>query len=70
MKGEYTTMGALTGGDYVNSRLIINDDGVSLSVQLYRPGAGKGNVVNVVPDYDYFPFAFDDGGVHFINGIL
>ncbi len=70
VKGEYTTMGALTGGDYVNSRLIINDDGVSLSVQLYRPGVGKGNVVNVVPDYDYFPFAFDDGGVHFINGIL
>ena len=27
-------------------------------------------VVDVVPDFDYLPFAYGDGGVHYINGVL
>ena len=70
VEGEYNTMATWAAGDYINSRLIIIDNGQSLSIQLYRPGKGNGNVVHVVPDYDYFPFAFEDGGVHYVNGIL
>ena len=42
-----------------------NDNGSSLSVQ-WKGGA----VRNVVPDYEYFPFAFSDGAFHIIDGVF
>lgn len=41
------------------------DNGSSLSVQW-----ADGPVRNVVPDYEYFPFAFSDGAFHIIDGVL
>lgn len=46
--------------------LNIYDDGSKLSVAL----AGSSHRVDVTPDYDYFPFVFDDGPAHFIDGVL
>jgi len=69
--GQYTALGTFSvNGTSLNTMVIINDDGQSLSVKRYLPGVGEGNVVSVVPDYDYFPFAFDDGGVHLIDGVF
>jgi uncharacterized surface protein with fasciclin (FAS1) repeats len=50
---------------YGRGELIYTDTGSALKVQI--PGR---NEVNVIPDYDYFPFAFRDGGFHFIDAIL
>jgi uncharacterized surface protein with fasciclin (FAS1) repeats len=41
------------------------DSGTSLSIQL-----GTGNTVDVINDYNYFPFAFKDGSIQFIDEIL
>lgn len=49
------------------TRLTYTDNGTNLSVQLQ---GGNGNVCRVITDYDLFPFAFDDGGFHFIDSIL
>jgi len=67
IEGEYTTMAKYAG---VSVKMIIDDDGQSLRVRLVMPGSGEGDVVEVVPDHDYFPFAFDDGGAHYIGSAL
>lgn len=41
------------------------DSGTSLSIQLEN-----GNTVNVIDDYNFFPFAFKDGSIQFIDEIL
>lgn len=56
--GAYKTIGAQHTLNYT-------DTGSSLSVQL-----DGGSVVNVIPEYDYFPFAYNDGCFHFIDAIL
>lgn len=57
--GEYVTT------SYVNN-LIYTDNGTSLSVQI----KGRANIGRVVPQYNYFPFAYEDGGFHLIDSIL
>ncbi len=52
------------------TQLSIFDDGAKLSVQLNGAEIGTGNKVDVVPDFYYFPFSYNDGGVHYINGVL
>lgn len=67
INGEYTTLSEYAGE---NVKMIIRDDGQSLSIRLSTPGVGQGSVANVVSGYDYFPFAFDDGGAHYVSGVL
>ena len=57
-KGEFNT----TGSDRVN----VSDDGTKLTVNF----VGSGNTTTVIPDYNYLPFAFNDGCFHLIDGIL
>lgn len=57
-KGEFNT----TGSDRIN----VSDDGTKLTVNF----AGSTTVANVIPDYNYLPFAFNDGCFHLIDGIL
>lgn len=53
------------------TNLNIFDDGSKLSVQVIAPeGAAARPVVDVVPDYYYLPFIYDDGCVHIIDGVL
>ena len=54
---QYSTFGTLLI-DYT-------DNGVSLSVQ-----SGNGNTIPVSGTYDYFPFAYNDGAFHFIDGVF
>ena len=63
VNGIYNTMNT-------NKQLLIEDDGQSLKVQQYSLGQEQTTKISVVPDNDYFPFAYDDGGVHYINGVL
>lgn len=55
--GVYTTVSG--------SKLRYTDSGSGLSVQLEDR-----QQVNVMPTYDYFPFAYSDGGFHLIEAIL
>ena len=49
----------------------VTDTGSKLSVQLVDyNGALKGNVVDVINTFHYFPFIFNDGCVHFIEDVL
>lgn len=57
--GSYTTP--------ASTRLIYTDNGTSLGIQLE---GGNGNISRVITDYDLFPFAYHDGGFHFIDSIL
>ena len=73
VNGQYGSM--LSSSEGTSSKRVpvtIFDNGQKLSVQLdiSMTGLGTGNKVDVVPDFDYFPFSYDDGGVHYINGIL
>lgn len=65
-KGAFTT-----AGSYL---LNIQDDGAKLSVSFSAVQEGgttpEGNVVNVVSQYDYFPFVFSDGAFQLIDEIL
>jgi uncharacterized surface protein with fasciclin (FAS1) repeats len=73
VNGEYGTMQYYSDGTSIKRvPLKIIDNGVKLSVQLGMPLLGITNpeVIDVVPDYDYLPFSYDDGGVHYINGVL
>ena len=63
VNGIYNTMNT-------NKQLLIEDDGQSLKVQQYSLGQEQTTKISVVPDNDYFPFAYDDGGVHYINGVF
>ena len=58
-KGAFTTKNLTT-------KLDIIDNGSSLSVKL----DGSNETVPVSAKYSYFPFAFSDGCLHFIDGIL
>ena len=59
-KGQFYTTG--------NYKMDIHDNGSSLSVSFTN--ATKNNTVEVSPKYYYLPFAFNDGCLHFIDGIL
>ena len=49
---------------------IYDKDG-KLSVQVIAPeGETERPVVEVIPDYYYLPFVYNDGCVHFIDGVL
>lgn len=49
---------------------IYDKDG-KLSVQVIAPeGESERPVVEVIPDYYYLPFVYNDGCVHFIDGVL
>lgn len=51
--------------------LNIFDDGAKLSVQTKDLQTGEtSNKVNVVSTYEFLPFVFDDGVVHFIEDVL
>lgn len=55
----------------ITTNINISDAGEKLSVQvLNNQGIPIGKKVDVLEDYFYFPFIFDDGCVHFIKGIL
>jgi len=72
VNGEFDTKRAYSDGvnGVVFTQLSIFDDGQKLSVQLNGAEIGTGNKVDVVPDFYYFPFSYNDGGVHYINGVL
>ncbi|MDP4277941.1 MAG: hypothetical protein Q8914_09970, partial [Bacteroidota bacterium] len=55
----------------VSTKMNVADNGSKLSVQLYDSNGNlTGNPVDVVDEYHYFPFVFDDGCVHFIKDVL
>lgn len=65
---DYPFIGSSCKGTFVNndlSNLTIMDNGTSLSVRL-----NDGEVVNVSSKYSYFPFAYPDGCIHFLDGLL
>jgi len=47
--------------------LKINDNGSKLSIQLQKSGSHE---INVIEKYNYFPFIFNDGCVHFIEDVF
>ena len=67
---DYPFVGSSCKGTFVTKTLTqqldIIDDGSSLSVKL----EGSDTAVPVSPKYSYFPFAFSDGCLHFIDGLL
>lgn len=47
------------------------DEGSKLTVGVINPATGNvDKYVDVLGDYDYLPFVYDDGGVQFINDVL
>lgn len=53
------------------TKMNVTDSGNKLSIQvLDYSGAPIGNWIDVINDYHYFPFVFDDGCVHFIQEVL
>lgn len=49
----------------------VYDDGTSLYVTCVDPDTGEdSDRVKVSGEYDYFPFSFEDGGAHFIEGVF
>lgn len=66
---DYPFVGSSCHGEFYTAgsqKLNIVDNGSKLSVGF----VGGANTVDVVPDYSYLPFAFGDGCLHFIDGIL
>lgn len=66
---DYPFLGSSCKGEFYSSgseKLVITDNGQKLSVGF----ASSGKTVDVIPDYNYLPFAFGDGCLHFIDGIL
>lgn len=71
LSGNFETLQENTvDGENQYTEIKIIDDGSSLKVQRIQPEQSEGDVINVTSDYDYFPFAFDDAGIHYIDGIL
>ena len=65
----YPYLGSTFGGEYYTTgdeTLNVVDTGSKLTVNF----VGSESSADVIPDYDYFPFAFNDGGFHFIDAIL
>ena len=55
----------------ITTKIDVSDAGGKLSVQeLDNDGNPVGGRVDVVEDYHYFPFIFDDACVHFIKEVL
>lgn len=52
------------------TKMNITDNGSKLSIQTTDPKGKVSNVVNVVSQYHYFPFVFNDGCIHVIEGVL
>ena len=47
------------------------DSGFSLSLKDgEKSGTSTGKVINIISDYHYFPFAFNDGCMHFIEDVF
>lgn len=47
------------------------DDGASLSIKDGEQSeASTGKTINIISDYHYFPFAFNDGCIHFIEDVF
>ncbi len=66
---DYPFVGSTCKGDFFtagSSKLRISDTGSSLQVGF----VDSSKTANVIPDYDYLPFAFSDGCLHFIDDIL
>ncbi len=67
---DYPFVGSACKGEFITKNLTtkinIMDNGSSLSVKL----VGSNETVPVSAKYSYFPFAFADGCMHFIDGIL
>ncbi len=53
------------------TKINVSDSDNKLSIQvLDNDGNPTGNWIDVIDDYHYFPFVFDDGCVQFINEVL
>lgn len=66
---DYPYIGSTCNGEFYSAgapKLNIFDDGSKLRVGI----VGGDKTVDVVPDYNYFPFAFPDGCMHFIGDLL
>lgn len=66
---DYPYLGSTCKGEFYtggSNMLRITDTGASLKVGF----ANSANTANVIPDYSYLPFAFKDGCLHFIDGLL
>lgn len=66
---DYPYIGSTCKGEFYSAgsnKLRISDTGSSLNVGF----VGSTTTANVIADYDYLPFAFNDGCLQFIDGIL
>lgn len=67
---DYPFIGSSCTGTFITktltNNLAINDNGSSMSVRL----VGSDKTVALSAKYDYFPFAFSDGCIQFIDGLL
>lgn len=53
------------------TKMNVSDANDKLSIQILdNDGNATGKWIDVIDDYHYFPFVFDDGCVHFINDVL
>lgn len=53
------------------TKVTISDTNSKLRIQVINAdGVPTGNWIDVIDDYHYFPFVFDDGCVHFIKEVL
>jgi len=60
----------LTSTPASNTYIYISDNGSKLSIQVGTMEGANGHSIDVIDQYHYLPFIFDDGCVHFINGVL
>jgi uncharacterized surface protein with fasciclin (FAS1) repeats len=52
------------------TKMKITDNGSKLSVQTTDPDGNVSGTIDVISQYHYFPFVFNDGCVHFMEGVL
>ena len=75
---ENITSGLPTLQTYVNggkvmskSKMLVTDANSKISVRVVdNSGTPTSDWVDVIPDYNYFPFVFDDGCIHFIKDVF
>lgn len=62
----------ISGGKVMSkSKMLVTDANSKISIRVVdNTGTPTSAWVDVIPDYNYFPFVFDDGCVHFIKDVF
>lgn len=74
--GEYPTLHSYYSvgedGTYIEKTIKMNitDANNKVSIQVLDYDGNPSNWIDVIPDYHYFPFVFNDGCVHFLQDII